>query len=451
MKIHILGVCGTFMGGVALLAREQGHDVAGTDANTYPPMSVQLQQAGIRLHEGYTPAVFDSRPDLVVIGNALSRGNPCVEYVLAAGLPYVSGPQWLYESVLARRHVLAVAGTHGKSSTSSMLAWILEQAGMQPGFLIGAVPDNFGRSARCGAGDTFVVEADEYDCAFFDKRAKFLHYRPRTAVINNIEFDHADIFPDIAAIRREFHHLLRSVPANGTVVVNGADAEIGRVLAMGCWTPVQRFGTGDFPWRVEAESPDWTTCRIRSPGDPAGVTVRWDMLGEHNAVNATAAATAACAVDVAPRVAASALAGFRGVQRRLQRLGVAGGITVYDDFAHHPTAIRATLGALRRHVGAQRIIAVMEPRSNTMKLGVHAGELAPSLAEADLALILRPPGLTWDLALAVADSRTPCRVFDDVETLLEQLARQCRPGDHVLIMSNGSFGGLHRRLLARLA
>lgn len=450
MNIHILGICGTFMGGLALLARELGHDVAGTDANTYPPMSVQLQQAGIRLHEGYVPAVFDTRPDLVVIGNALSRGNPCVEYVLDTGLPYVSGPQWLYEAALARRHVLAVAGTHGKSSTSSMLAWILEHAGRRPGFLIGAVPGNFGVSARLGAGDAFVVEADEYDCAFFDKRAKFLHYRPRTVIINNIEFDHADIFPDMGAIRREFHHLVRTVPATGALVVNGEDAEITRVLGQGCWTPVQQFGQGDFAWGVDGDASDWTAFRVRFPGG-GHVTVRWGLLGEHNALNATAAMAAAHAVGVVPEVAATALAGFQGVQRRLQRLGVAAGVTVYDDFAHHPTAIRATIGALRHHVGDQRIIAVMEPRSNTMKLGIHAGELAPSFAAADRAVILRPRGLAWDLEAAVAGSRTPCQVLDEVDSVLEHLAGLCRPGDHVLIMSNGSFGGLHRRLLARLA
>lgn len=451
MKIHILGVCGTFMGGLALLARELGHAVSGTDANTYPPMSTQLREAGITLHEGYTPAVFDDRPELVIIGNALSRGNPCVEYVLDGELPYVSGPRWLHEAVMAGRHVLAVSGTHGKSTTSSMLAWILEHAGEAPGFLIGAVPDNFGVSARLGRGAGFVVEADEYDCAFFDKRAKFLHYRPRTAIINNIEFDHADIFADMAAIRREFHHFVRTIPQRGRIIANGADAEIERVLAMGCWTPVERFGKDGPDWRVADAVADYSEFRIAGAAGGEAVSIRWGLLGEHNAMNAAAAVAAANAFGVAPKSAATALAEFRGVKRRLQRLGTRSGVTVYDDFAHHPTAIRATTEALRRHVGAQRIIAVMEPRSNTMKLGAHARELAASYAAADLALILRPPNLSWDLEGAVAGGRTPCMVLDHADALLEQLAGLCRDGDHVLIMSNGSFAGIHRRLMERLA
>lgn len=451
MKIHILGVCGTFMGGLALLARALGHEVSGTDANTYPPMSLQLRDAGIVLHEGYTAAVFDDRPDLVIVGNALSRGNPCVEYVLDSGLAYVSGPQWLSETVMAGRHVLAVSGTHGKSTTSSMLAWILEHAGHQPGFLIGAVPDNFGVSARLGSGTGFVVEADEYDCAFFDKRAKFLHYRPRTAIINNIEYDHADIFADIAAIRREFHHFVRTIPHRGRIIANGADAEVSRVLSMGCWTPVERFGPDGTEWCIADATDDYSEFRIAPGTGGDAVRVRWHLLGRHNALNAAAATAAACAYGVTPESAAAALTEFRGVKRRLQRLGKRAGVTVYDDFAHHPTAIRATTEALRRHVGDQRIIAVMEPRSNTMKLGVHAHELAASFAAADLALILRPPNLSWDLDAAVTGGRTPCMVLEHADALLERLAGLCRDGDHVLIMSNGSFAGIHQRLLERLA
>jgi UDP-N-acetylmuramate: L-alanyl-gamma-D-glutamyl-meso-diaminopimelate ligase len=450
VNLHILGICGTFMGGLALLARELGHGVEGTDANAYPPMSTQLQRAGIVLHQGYSPGVFDRRPDLVVIGNALSRGNPCVEYVLDSGLPFVSGPEWLREEVLASRHVLAVSGTHGKSTTSAMLAWILEHAGERPGFLVGAVPGNFGLSARLGSGAHFVVEADEYDCAFFDKRAKFLHYRPRILVINNIEFDHADIYADLAAIRREFHHLVRTIPASGSIVVNGMDAEIARVLEAGCWTPVDRFGFGDLPWRVTDTAVDCSAFRIRGPGG-ADVGVRWGLPGAHNALNAAAALAAAAAAGIPAQSSADALGRFAGVQRRLQRLGAPGGVAVYDDFAHHPTAIRASVGALRSRVGSARIIAVMEPRSNTMKLGVHAAELAQAFDAADLALILRPSGLTWDLDRALAAGRTPHAILDRVEEILARLVRECRAGDHVLIMSNGGFGGIHARLLEALA
>lgn len=449
MKIHVLGVCGTFMGGLALLARGLGHAVCGTDADTYPPMSLLLQQAGIRVLEGYAESNLDERPDLVVIGNALSRGNPCVEYILDAGLPYVSGPQWLREEVLKGRQVLAVAGTHGKSTTSSVLAWMLEYAGRHPGFLIGAVPQNFGVSARLGAGDWFVVEADEYDCAFFDKRAKFLHYRPDTLIINNIEYDHADIFADLAAIRREFHYLLRTVRRSGRVICNGEDQEILKVLAMGCWTPVEQFGTGAADWQVVRPSADYSDFSVQQAG--AGeIKVSWDLLGRHNALNAVAALAAAHSVGVEPAVSAAALCQFRGVQRRMQCIGSRRGITVYDDFAHHPTAIQVTLEALRRHVGTARIIAIMEPRSNTMKLGVHAQELAPSLRAADLALILRPPNLSWDLehALAGADSR--CEVVDRVDDIIARVAGVSRAGDHVLIMSNGGFGGIQQRLLEAL-
>jgi len=450
VKIHVLGICGTFMGGLALLARELGHTVSGTDANTYPPMSLLLEQAGIRVLEGYAASNLDEQPDLVVIGNALSRGNPCVEHVLNAGLPYISGPQWLREEVLGNRQVLAVAGTHGKSTTASILAWILDFAGRQPGFLIGAVPRNFGVSARLGTGDPFVIEADEYDCAFFDKRAKFLHYRPKTLIINNIEFDHADIFADLAAIRREFHHLIRTVPGSGRIICNGADPEIAKVLSMGCWTPVQHFGADGAEWQIlPAASPDHSGFSLRQAG-AADIEVHWDQLGHHNALNAAAAVAGAHALGVDPVVACAALGQFRGVQRRLQLIGTRHGITVYDDFAHHPTAIQATLDALRRHVGSARIIAILEPRSNTMKLGVHARELAPSLQAADLALVLRPPNLGWDLEQALAGAGTRCEVLDRIDDILTRATAYCRAGDHVLIMSNGGFGGIHQRLLDAL-
>ncbi len=449
MKIHVLGICGTFMGGLALLARELGHTVSGTDANTYPPMSLQLQQAGVRVLEGYAESNLDDRPDLVVIGNALSRGNPAVEYVLNSRLPYISGPQWLREEVLGHRHVLAVAGTHGKSTTSSMLAWILEFAGLQPGFLIGAVPRNFGVSARLGTGDGFVIEADEYDCAFFDKRAKFLHYRPNTLIINNIEFDHADIFVDLAAIRREFHYLMRTVPGSGRVICNGGDPEISKVLAMGCWTPVERFGTDDAQWQIAPSRPDYSGFTLQ-PAGAGKIEVTWELLGHHNALNAAAAVASAHALGVEPAVAGAALSRFHGVQRRMQQIGSRRGITVYDDFAHHPTAIRATLDALRRHVGGARIVAVMEPRSNTMKLGVHASDLAPSLRSADLAIILRPPNLAWDLEQALAGADTRCEVLDRIDDIITRVAGFARSGDHVIIMSNGGFGGIHQKLLDAL-
>ncbi|MBI1733457.1 MAG: UDP-N-acetylmuramate:L-alanyl-gamma-D-glutamyl-meso-diaminopimelate ligase [Gammaproteobacteria bacterium] len=450
MKIHILGVCGSFMGGIALLARGRGHAVTGTDADAYPPMSLQLQEAGIRIYQGYSAASFDERPDLVIIGNALSRGNPCVEYVLDSGLPYVSGPQWLREEVLADKYVLAVSGTHGKSTTTSLLAWILEYAGLRPGFLVGAVPHDFGVSARLGGGEYFVVEADEYDCAFFDKRAKFLHYRPKTLVITNIEYDHADIFSDLAAIRREFHHLIRTIPKSGTVICSATDAEIGKVLDMGCWTPVERFGAGRSDWLVTPESEDYSVFSIQHQPQGGIARINWSLLGHHNADNAVAAAAAAHSVGVPVSTAGSGLNRFRGVQRRLQRIGSPRGITVYDDFAHHPTAIRATLESLRRHVGNAPIIAVMEPRSNTMKLGVHADDLAPSFKAADRAFILHPPKLSWDLRKAVAGGPVPCRVAENVDEIIGAIVDIARPGDHVLIMSNGNFGGIHQRLLEAL-
>ena len=450
MKIHILGICGTFMGGVARLAAAQGHAVTGSDANVYPPMSTQLQQAGIRLQEGYDTAQLQPHPDLVIIGNALSRGNPCVEYVLDNGIPYTSGPQWLAEHILPGRHVLAVAGTHGKTTTTSMLAHILAQAGLQPGYLIGGVAENFGDSAGLGQPPWFVLEADEYDSAFFDKRAKFIHYRPRTLVINNMEFDHADIFHDIDDIMREFHRLVRTVPGAGQIIYHDADAATLATLAMGCWTPTQGFGLQGGDWQVGEASADYSRFEVLHAGATAG-RVQWALIGAHNAENALAAVAAAAQAGIAPGDACAALASFRSVQRRLQRLGEAGGVVVYDDFAHHPTAIRRTLEALRARAGEARIIAVLEPRSNTMKLGVHKDTLGPALAQADRVYLYRPPGLDWGLEVVAQALPDRCEIHARTADLIDALCAQAQPGDQVLIMSNGGFEGLHRRLLQQLA
>ncbi|MDE2089679.1 MAG: UDP-N-acetylmuramate:L-alanyl-gamma-D-glutamyl-meso-diaminopimelate ligase [Gammaproteobacteria bacterium] len=456
MNIHILGICGTFMGGLALLAREAGHTVSGSDANVYPPMSTLLEAQGIRALQGYDPAHLDPAPDCVVIGNALSRGNPAVEYTLARGLPYTSGPQWLAEHVLRERWVLAVAGTHGKTTTASLLAWILDQAGLMPGFLIGGVPQNFGVSARLGAGPFFVVEADEYDTAFFDKRSKFVHYRPRTLVLNNLEFDHADIFPDVQAIQRQFHHLVRTVPGNGLIVANGADPRLDEALAMGCWTPVERFAArGEAqgppaPWQAHDIAPDGSRFAVVHEGRTAGAA-SWTQLGRHNVCNALAAVAAARHAGVPVAQALRALAEFRGVKRRLEIYAVVDGVTLYDDFAHHPTAIAATLQGLRRRVGTARIIALLEPRSNTMRLGVHKDALAPSLAEADLVIFYQPPDLGWNLGAVAAATGPKARVLDSVSAIAERVAALARPGDHVLIMSNGAFGGIHPRLAQALS
>ncbi|MFZ5558240.1 MAG: UDP-N-acetylmuramate:L-alanyl-gamma-D-glutamyl-meso-diaminopimelate ligase [Pseudomonadota bacterium] len=445
MHIHILGICGTFMGGVAAIARAAGHRVTGCDANVYPPMSDQLAALGIDLIEGYDAAQVSLNPDTFVVGNVISRGNPLVEAVLDAGLPYTSGPHWLAERVLAGKWVLACAGTHGKTTTASMLAWMLEHGGLAPGFLIGGVPQNFGVSARLTDSSFFVIEADEYDTAFFDKRSKFVHYRPRTAILNNLEFDHADIFADLDAIETQFHHLVRTVPGNGLLVSNARDAALERVLAKGAWTPVERFGAAD-GWDAEATG---TGFDVRLDGK-AQASVQWDVPGEHNRMNALAAIAAARHAGVPPVLAAEALGEFRNAKRRLEQRGIAAGVTVYDDFAHHPTAIRATLEALRGRVGAARILAVLEPRSNTMKLGVWKDALAPSLEGAD-AVYCYTAGLGWDAAgaLAVLGAKSACR--DDLEALVEAVASAARPGDHVLVMSNGGFGGIHDKLLARLA
>jgi UDP-N-acetylmuramate: L-alanyl-gamma-D-glutamyl-meso-diaminopimelate ligase len=449
MHLHILGICGTFMGGVAALAREAGHTVTGCDAGVYPPMSDQLRALGIDLIEGWGPEQLALKPDVWVVGNVVSRGNPLMEAILDAGLPYTSGPQWLAEHVLAGRHVLAIAGTHGKTSTTSMLAWVLAHAGLEPGFLVGGVPMNFGVSARLGTGRSFVIEADEYDTAFFDKRSKFVHYHPRTAVLNNLEFDHADIFDDLAAIERQFHHLVRTVPASGRVVVNADEASLQRVLSRGCWSEITRFGSAGFQAVGEAESFD-----VLDQGRVVA-HVQWDLLGRHNQMNALATLAAAQHVGISPAAAALALGEFRNVRRRMEvrgRVAREGGqITVYDDFAHHPTAIRTTLDGLRRKVGAgSRILAVFEPRSNTMKLGTMKAQLPWSLEQADLAFC-HSGGLGWDAAEALAPMAARAQVADNIDAVLRQVIAAVRPGDHILCMSNGGFGGIHTRLLDALA
>ncbi len=448
MRLHVLGICGTFMGGLAKIAREAGHEVTGCDAQVYPPMSEQLRDLGIGLHEGYDAEQLDRYPaDLYVVGNAMTRGKPVVEEILNRGLAYVSGPQWLAESVLQGKWVLAVAGTHGKTTTSSMLAWILANAGLNPGFLIGGVPRNFHVSALLTDSPFFVIEADEYDTAFFDKRSKFVWYRPRTAVLNNLEFDHADIFPDLAAIETQFHHLVRTVPANGLVVANAAEASIDRVLARGCWTSVERFGPGA-AWQVGPVAPD-DSFEVVLNGASQG-TVRWGEAGEHNRMNALAALAAARHAGVPVAAGIDALARFQGVKRRLETRGVADGVTVYDDFAHHPTAFETTIAGLRRRVGRARIVAIFEPRSNTMKLGAMQGRLARSLEGADL-VYCYASHLGWDPEKALAPLSSRAAIYSELDPMIEALGHVLKPGDHALVMSNGGFGGIHGKLLARLA
>ncbi len=450
MKLHILGICGTFMGGVAALARELGHAVDGSDQNVYPPMSTQLEQLGIGLHSGYSPAHLAPDTDVVVVGNALSRGNAAVEYVLDRGLAYTSGAQWLSENVLPGRETLAVAGTHGKTTTTSILAFLLDAAGRDPGFLVGGVPENFGVSARVGGGREFVVEADEYDTAFFDKRSKFVHYRPTVAILNNLEYDHADIFPDLAAIQRQFHHLVRIVPGRGRLIVNGEDAALAEVLAMGCWTPVERFGLdGDFDWTARLLAADGSAFEVHHRGAVVG-TVRWSLVGRHNVMNGLAAVAAANAVGADLSMAIPALADFVSVKRRLEKLGEARGITVYDDFAHHPTAIRTTLEGLRARVGGARIVVAMEPRSNSMRLGAHADQIAPSLDGADAVVFLHRPELAWDAGKVVGALRGEGEAVPSVDALIAALRARAGAGDHVVFMSNGGFEGAPRRFLAEL-
>ncbi len=442
------------MGGVAALARAAGHRVTGSDHNVYPPMSTQLAALGIELIEGYGPAQLEPRPDVVVVGNVMRRGLPVIEALLDSGIPYVSGPEWLARELLRERWVIAVAGTHGKTTTSSMLAWILAHARLAPGFLIGGVPGNFDVSAELGGGAFFVIEADEYDTAFFDKRAKFVHYRPRTVVLNNLEYDHADIYPDIASIERQFHHLVRTVPGSGRIVWNAGDANLRAVLAMGCWTPLEAFSRDEAMqphWSARAVGPtaDYSAFEVLERGTPCG-TVHWDLIGVHNMENALAAIAAARHAGVPVRESIEALGSFRGVARRMQLRGEHNGIRVYDDFAHHPTAIATTLDGLRRRVGAARIIAVLEPRSNTMRMGVHRDVLADSLAGADEVWLYIPPDLDWDATAVLTALRGRAHGRGDVNLLAKDLAASLRPGDHVLIMSNGGFGGLHEKLLSQI-
>jgi UDP-N-acetylmuramate: L-alanyl-gamma-D-glutamyl-meso-diaminopimelate ligase len=457
MHIHILGICGTFMGGLAVLAKEAGHKVTGCDANVYPPMSTQLRAQGIELIEGYGQHQLSLQPDLYVVGNVVSRGNSLMETIMNRGLPYMSGPQWMGEYILHDKWVLAVAGTHGKTTTASMLAWILEQAGYNPGFLIGGVPLNFGISARLGGtaaeAPFFVIEADEYDTAFFDKRSKFIHYRPRTTILNNLEYDHADIFPDLAAIETQFHHLIRTVPAIGRIVANGAEESLKRVVARGCWSEVE--------WFNDASPESWGMVEhedgrfdVYHKGQRQG-TVNWYLTGAHNRWNAVAAIAAARHTGVPPAQAIDSLSTFQNVKRRMEVRGVVNNITVIDDFAHHPTAIATTVEGLRRKLGHSRILAVLEPRSNTMKLGTMKSALPGSLSEADLVFGFGAKGegkeaLGWDLAAALAPLGEKARAFDDLATLVEAVASAAKPGDSILVMSNGGFGGIHQKLLDAL-
>ena len=450
MKLHILGIAGTFMGGVAALARELGHTVEGSDQAVYPPMSTQLEKLGIALKQGYDPAYIGTDCDSIVIGNALSRGNPAVEAVLDAGRAYTSGAEWLRDHVLPGREVIAIAGTHGKTTTTTITTFLLQAAGREPGFLVGGVAEDFGVSARIGAGREFVVEADEYDTAFFDKRSKFVHYRPTVAVLNNLEFDHADIFDDLAAIERQFHHFVRTVPRRGRLIVNGEDGNLARVLAMGCWTPVETFGIdGDFHWSARLLDADGSTFEVLHRGTPAG-RVRWPLLGRHNVMNALAALAACHAVGVQPGDVVPALAGFRSVKRRMEVVAQIDGITVYDDFAHHPTAIATTLAGLRAKVGAGRIVVAMEPRSNSMRLGAHADALAPSLDDADAVVFLARPELPWDARKVIEAVRGDALAVADADALVAALRERVRPGDQVVFMSNGGFDGAPRRFVAAL-
>jgi UDP-N-acetylmuramate: L-alanyl-gamma-D-glutamyl-meso-diaminopimelate ligase len=448
MHLHILGICGTFMGGIAQLAQAMGHRVTGSDANVYPPMSTQLEAAGITLYQGYDTAQFDPEPDVVVIGNAMSRGNPAVEYVLARGLRYTSGPQWLAEHVLHDRWVLAVSGTHGKTTTSSLLAWILEYNDLQPGFLIGGVPGNFGVSARLGEAPFFVVEADEYDTAFFDKRSKFVHYHPRTLVINNIEFDHADIFANLDAIQTQFHHLVRTVPNNGLIIKPVNEAVVDEVIARGCWTPLQSFGE-DGEWQAKLLHADGSAFELLHDNKRVG-TIQWSLHGQHNVSNALAAIAAAHHAGVPITNACESLTAFKGIKRRMEIRAEINGITVYDDFAHHPTAIHLTLQGLRNKVGKSRIIAILEPRSNTMRMGIHANTLAESLKLADHVYLFEPANMNWSLANVQQQLGDKATLAHTTQEIIDQVSANAESGDHILIMSNGGFEGLHQRLIDRL-
>ncbi|MFI3184379.1 MAG: UDP-N-acetylmuramate:L-alanyl-gamma-D-glutamyl-meso-diaminopimelate ligase [Methylococcaceae bacterium] len=453
MHIHILGICGTFMGGLAVIARQLGHQVSGSDQNVYPPMSSQLEQQGIVLMEGYKAENLQRKPDLVIIGNALSRGNPEVEAVLNQGLKYVSGPQWLAEHVLQDKWVLGVAGTHGKTTTTSMLSWILEYQGFKPGFLIGGIPLNFGISARLGESDFFVIEADEYDSAFFDKRSKFVHYRPRTAILNNLEYDHADIFPDLDAIKKQFHHLVRTIPGEGLIISPECDENINEVLAMGCWTPVAKTSiNSSAQWNAHLVKADGSQFKVLFENNDLGC-VEWSLTGDHNVYNALSAIVAAKHVGILPTDAITALSQFKNVKRRMEVLAhipalseaEGNGVTLYDDFAHHPTAIHMTLDGLRKQVGQERIIAIVEPRSNTMRLGVHTKTLAESLGNADLAIVYQPEAMGWDLS-ELKKYATNIEICASLDEIINKLKLEARYGGHFVLMSNGSFGGIYQRL-----
>ena len=450
MNLHILGICGAFMGGLARLAQQLGHQVIGTDQHVYPPMSDELARAGIEVGQGYDPEQLDYRPDLVLIGNALSRGNPCVEHVLAQKIPYTSGPQWLAEQVLPGRVVFAVSGTHGKTTTAGILAWLLHEAGLNPGFLIGGVPENFKYSATLGGSDYFVVEADEYDTAFFDKRSKFIHYRPDILLINNLEYDHADIFAGMEEVEKQFHHLVRTVPGNGQIIARSGSARIDTLLEMGSWSPLTRFGDTSSAWHTVPLTRDYSEFRVVNEGREAG-RVRWSLFGEHNADNALAALLAAQHAGVTVQQCCAGLSGFKSVKRRLQLLATVHGISVYDDFAHHPTAIKSALQALRGRIGGQRLVAVLELRSNTMKAGIHKHILATALQDADLVCVLEPPGLDWDLRASLDSLGARLRLFSAVADIVEYLRQSGKPGEHVLIMSNGGFDNIYRRLIERLS
>ncbi|WJV53406.1 UDP-N-acetylmuramate:L-alanyl-gamma-D-glutamyl-meso-diaminopimelate ligase [Prodigiosinella aquatilis] len=449
MRIHILGICGTFMGGLALLARSLGHQVTGSDANVYPPMSTLLSDQGINVIQGYDPAQLDPAPDLVIIGNAMTRGNPCVEAVLEQSIPYVSGPQWLHDHVLRNRWVIAVAGTHGKTTTAGMVTWILENCGYKPGFVIGGVPGNFTVSARLGDSPFIVVEADEYDCAFFDKRSKFVHYSPRTLVLNNLEFDHADIFDDLKAIQKQFHHLVRLVPGKGRIILPSGDLHLKQVMTMGCWSEQELVGE-DGTWNAKKVAVDASIFQVYLNGDVVG-EVHWNLVGEHNMHNGIMAIAAARHVGVPPAEACRALNGFINARRRLELRGTEHNVSVYDDFAHHPTAILATLAALRGKVGGTaRILAVLEPRSNTMKMGLCKNELAPSLGRADEVFIFQPQHIPWQVAEVAEACVQPAHWSADIDTLVEMIIKTAQPGDHILVMSNGGFSNIHNKLLKAL-
>jgi UDP-N-acetylmuramate: L-alanyl-gamma-D-glutamyl-meso-diaminopimelate ligase len=450
MHIHILGICGTFMGGIAALAKAAGHEVSGCDASVYPPMSTQLRKLGIDIHEGYDAGQLDAEPDCVVVGNVVSRGFEVVEAMLDRDMTYQSGPQWLSEHVLRGKHVFAVSGTHGKTTAASMLAWILQDAGLEPGFLIGGVPANFGVSARPGRGDFFVVEADEYDTAFFDKRAKFVHYRPQTLILNNLEFDHADIYKDLDAILWQFHQLLRTVPKRGRIVANAGDENIRKLLDMGCWTPVENFGLdGSVDWHAAFADASERRIRVAAKGGPAA-EVRWQLGGTHNLENALAAIAAAHSAGVSVEQAIGAMSRFEGVKRRMERTATVGDIAIYDDFAHHPTAVRRTIDAVKKRYPANRLVVAIEPRSNTMRLGVHNNELAESLAQADLVWMYRPEAMNEDFDGAMATLGSKLRSFRDYDALVTDMSGRVLSGDQIVFMSNGGFGGARQTLTAVL-